>query len=340
MTADETDGTEGGEAAAREDRDEELAPEERALLAAFDRLRPQGSLRWGFDDALRRVDEPNHASAAEAEPWRGLPADLWDRGRSAKIGERFVGDVASVLAELLAADSRAVADAAVGAVNGDRFVATWDALRYLSARVEALEARIDPVAAETTELALPVPDLREWAERVVGWCAPVGERRTVVAGELCDGTVVDALARAGPMVRGVDPDGPRIWEAFAAAGSGPDPIDLVLEEVGDHLTSLRSGSVAGVVLAGCVDRLDLAEKVVLLREAVRVTASGGSVVVLASDQEAWDRALAPPARDLLPGRPFHPETWMLLLERAGARAVEWHRPERGSVHAVVAEVER
>jgi len=145
------------------------------------------------------------------------------------------------------------------------------------------------------------------------------------------------VAGAGGVAFGLDPAGPA---TMVRRPPSADPIDLVLEEVGDHLTSLRSGSVAGVVLAGCVDRLDLAEKVVLLREAVRVTASGGSVVVLASDQEAWDRALAPPARDLLPGRPFHPETWMLLLERAGARAVEWHRPERGSVHAVVAEVER
>ena len=46
-------------------------------------------------------------------PWRGLPDDLWERGHSARIGQRFVGDVAGVLADILAADARTVADAAV-----------------------------------------------------------------------------------------------------------------------------------------------------------------------------------------------------------------------------------
>jgi hypothetical protein len=107
-----------------------VAGSDEELLAAFERLSPQGSLRVGFDDALRRVDQPDVDSAAMAPPWSGLPDDLWERGRSARIGQRFVGDVAGVLADILAADARTAADAAVTAVNGDRFVATWDALRF------------------------------------------------------------------------------------------------------------------------------------------------------------------------------------------------------------------
>jgi hypothetical protein len=319
-------------------RDEELEPDERELLAAFDRLSPQGSLRWGFDDALRRVDEPNVASAAGAAPWKGLPPDLWERGRSAKIGERFVGDVAGVLADLLAADARAAADAAVTAVNGDRFVATWDALRYLAARIEALEARADPVRSPTSVLDLPLPDLTEWAPSVGSWCEPVGERTTIVVGELCDGSVLAALTEAGRPVRGVEPRAASVWRAFGAAAEavGGSTPDLVLDEVAVHLTSLADGSLAAAVLAGCVDRLDLPGKVALLDEAARVVEPGGSVVVLTSDQAAFDRALPATACDLLPGRPFHPETWLLLFERAGASATTWHRPERGSVHAVVA----
>jgi hypothetical protein len=323
-------------ASERANRDEGLEPDERELLAAFDRLSPQGSLRWGFDDALRRVDEPNIASAAGAAPWPGLPDDLWDRGRSARVGKRFVGDVAGVLAELLAADARHAADAAVTAVNGDRFVATWDALRYLAARVEALEARGDPLGSDAALLDLPVPDLTEWAGSVAGWCAPVGARTRVVAGELCDGSVFDALAEAGRPVRGVEPRGPSVWRTFAAAKVGRSTPDLVLGEVAGHLASLADCSLAAVVLAGCVDRLDLRGKVGLLGDAVRVVGPGGSVVVLTSDQAAFDRALPPTTRDLLPGRPFHPETWLHLLGQAGARDTIWHRPERGSVHAVVA----
>jgi hypothetical protein len=321
-------------------RDEQLEPDERELLAAFDRLSPQGSLRWGFDDALRRVDRPNITSAAGAAPWQGLPADLWDRGRSAKVGKRFVGDVAGVLAELLAADARHAADAAVAAVNGDRFVATWDALRYLAARVGALEARVDPLGSAAALLNLPVPDLSEWAGSVGSWCEPAGDRTRIVVGELCDGSVLDALAQEGRAVRGVEPRGASVWRAFGAARVGRSTPDLVLDEVAAHLASLADGSVAAVVLAGCVDRLDLGGKLALLDDAVRVIAPGGSLVVLTSDQAAFDRGLAPTARDLLPGRPFHPETWLLLSERAGSTETGWHRPERGTVHAVVARFDR
>ena len=38
-------------------------------MAAFDRLSPQGSLRWGFDDAMRRIAQPETDVAAPA--WAG-----------------------------------------------------------------------------------------------------------------------------------------------------------------------------------------------------------------------------------------------------------------------------
>ena len=129
---------------ARSHRRRRPRPRGGGLLAAFDRLRPQGSLRWCFDDAMRRLEHPDHESSAGALPWPGLPDDLWERGRSARIGHRFAGDVATVLADILAADARAAADAAVSSLSGDRFEAAFHALRYLAARVEALEARIDP----------------------------------------------------------------------------------------------------------------------------------------------------------------------------------------------------
>lgn len=247
--------------------------------------------------------------------------------------------MASVLADLLAADARAAADAAVGAVNGDRFVATFDALRYLAARIEALEARAAP-AVSTASLDLPVPQLAEWASSVGSWCPPVGERTGIVVGELCDGSVLDALAETGRPVAGIDPRGASVWRAFGAARVGRSTPDLVIDEVAGHLASLPGGSAAAVVLAGCVDRLDLAGKVGLLDEAVRVVVPGGSVVVLTSDQAAFERSLAPTALDLLPGRPFHPETWLLLFDRADAGETTWYRPERGSVHAVVARFDR
>ena len=147
----------------------QLAPEEVALLAAFDRLRPQGNLQWCFDDAMRRLDRPDHDSASGALPWPGLPDDFWERGRSARVGRRFMGEVTGALAELLAADARAAADAAVTSLHGDRFIAAWDALRFLATRVDALEDRLDPIGVAAADVDLDLPDTSAWTEQLAEW---------------------------------------------------------------------------------------------------------------------------------------------------------------------------
>ncbi len=311
-------------------RDGDLGPDERALLDAFDRLSPQDDLHWCFDNAMRRIATTDGAAATSAAPWQGLPDDLWERGLSAKVGRRFVGDVAGVLAELLAADARRVVDEA-GARRQD---AVWDALRYLVARVADLEARVDPSAVQPAELDLPDPDTAAWHDAVVAWSAAADPALPLLVGELGDGALFDALRAAGRTARGIDPRGRAVWERHRA--SGGDAPDLVLDDVRAHLRSLAEGAASGVVLAGCVDRLDLPGKVDLVHEALRATAPGGPVVVLVTDQGAWDAAIGLPARDLLPGRPLHPETWSFLLGKAGAVGPAWHRPPTGATHAVVA----
>ncbi len=174
---------------------EGAGPDEQELLAAFDRLSPQDDLRWCFDNAMRRIERPESSSSVVNVPWRGLPDDLWERGRSAKIGQRFVGDVAGVMAEILATDARAAADAAVSSVN----LATWDALRYLAARVELLEGRIDPLGFETAEWPMELPDPREWLEAIETWLGPSVAEEVVLVGESGDGALVGSLA--GPVGR-------------------------------------------------------------------------------------------------------------------------------------------
>jgi hypothetical protein len=321
-----------------EDRpvDDDLSAGERELLAAFERLSPQGSLQWGFDDAMRRIADPGTESITA--PWKGLPDDLWERGRSALIGQRFVGDVAGVMAELLAADSRSVAR---GVADG-RFLAVWDALRYLAARVERLEARVDPLGFEAAEQAVPVPDPTEWVEQLPGWLEVSEQTRPVIVGESGDGGLLDALRRAGLRVRGVEPRGESVWRSIAsdkegsATGGGTDGVEMA--EVVDLLAGLPGGAAAGVVLLGCVDRLDLVAKLELLDQSMRVVVPGGAVVVLAADRSVWDEALSVPERDLARGHPLHPKTWELLLHRAGAVEVVSHRARSGTVHAVVGRV--
>lgn len=221
-----------------------------------------------------------------------------------------------------------------------RTIATWDALRYLAARVELLEARVDPLGMEVAELPVGIPDPRPWVPRLGSWFEEPATGLPIIVGELGDGTVLRALTEDGHRVRGVDPRGGTVWGLFSTVGPDERPPDLVMSEVADHLRSVPEGGAAGVVLVGCVDRLDLPSKLDLLAEAVRATMSGGTVVLLATHPAAWDESVPLPIRDLLPGRPLHPETWLLLLGRSGAHDLVWHRPDSGDVHAVVAKVER
>jgi hypothetical protein len=307
------------------------------LLAAFDRMSPQGSLAWGFDDAMRRIIHPDIASSTAAGPWPGLPPDLWMRGRTAQIGQRFVGDVAGVLADLLATDARTVAGAAVAGAN----TATWDALRYLAARVELLEARVDPATMETAELAVEPPDVSEWLDAIPSWLARDEDRGVVVVGESGHGGLVRILVDAGWQARGVEPRGALAWRSLEVLGESRqgEPPAIEFGEVANLLQTLGAKSCSAVVLAGCVDRADLAGNVKLLNESLRVLEGEGTLIILTTDQESWDSSRTAPQRDLASGRPLHPETWSLLIARLGL-TVEWHRPRTGTVHALVARASR
>lgn len=316
----------------------ELASDERALLDGFDRLRPQGSLPWGFDDAMRRI-AAGSPDMADVEPWRGLPDDIWDRGRGGKIARPLLAGVISQVADALAQDSR---EAAVGAFTKSN-EAIWDAFRYLEARVQRLERAADPLAVQAGELALPVYDLSEWADSVSTWTGAALGTGSVVVGELGESSVLEALVSSGVTVEGVDPRGQMVWEANArlgdgsgeGSGEGSGDAVAIVSEVTDRLGSLPSASQQAVVLSGCIDRQALNDKVDALDQAIRVVSPGGTLVLLVVDQVAWDGDLTPPVRDLLPGRPLHPETWLQILARRGLPGAQWHRPERGAVHAVV-----
>jgi hypothetical protein len=310
-------------------------PDEVELLAGFDRLSPQGGLKWGFDDAMRRLSERGTGTGAAGIPWEGLPEDLWQRGRSARIGQRFVGDVAGVLASTLAADARRAADAAMD----DRLVATWDALRYLAARMESLASRVDPIGALLDEPLepMPEPDVSVWSDMLAGWFESPHSSGPVIVGESGDGELTATLRRAGHRAWGVEPRGWEVWRTFR----DPGPEDcVVFSEVAEFLASAEDNSVSGVVLVGVVDRLELSGKLGLLGNAVRAVGPAGTVVLLVSDQAAWEGSLPAVARDLAPGRPLHPETWLFLLRRFGVVDLQWHPSPDGSMHALVGVVGR
>ena len=305
------------------------------LLAAFDRLAPAGSHRWNFEESMSRLNpQPAPDPAAVLAPWGGLPDDLWARGRSAQMGQRMVGDVVAALADVLVADSRATTAAAVGGqaeAARQQFIAAWDALRYLAARLDRLERPSDVVTELFPDMAQDAPDadIGHWADRLAQWFPSPERGGPVVHGESGDGSLLSALAAAGYQASGIDPRAERVW-----AGAG-DPT-VALGEVTDRLADVADGELAGLILSGCIDRLDLPGKLVLTELALSKTAPGATVAVLATDQQAFADACPATVLDLLPGRPLLPETWSAVLARVGLVDVRWHRPEGGGLtHAVV-----
>jgi len=312
----------------------DLLPEEQAVLDAFDRMSPQGSLQWDFDAAFRRFADGG-TGLPPPRQWQGAPGDLWDRGRGAKAGERMMGDVISVLANHLAEDSRAVvADATAATAE-----AIWDAFRLLAGRVEQLEAQAIGLGVEPGLLALPDLDASEWVRELDGWlpASTPASDFPVVIGEVSHPEMLATLVNAGRNVTAVDPRAERIRTAEAQGAN------VVMADIGDYLRTLATGSLGAVVLSGCTDRASLVGKAAVVDHALRVLAPAGTLVILSADPDSWDSALTPVAGDLLGGRPLHPDTWALVLPRRPTRSVVRvvvHPATHGAVHAVVAEVGR
>lgn len=308
---------------------------EAELLGVFSRLAPVGSHRWNFEESMSRLNpQPPPALAAEIPPWQGLPPDVWARGRSAQVGQRMVGDVLAAVADLLATDARAAAAEVAGAQarsNDQRLVAAWDALRFLAARLQRLERQSDVVSDLFPDLVRDVPeaDVGPWADHLSDWFTAPDVEGSVIHGESGDGSLLRALRAVGYEVSGIEPRAERVW-----AGAG-DPA-VALGEVTDRLTDVADGDLAGVILSGCIDRLDLSGKLLLTELALSKTAPGATVAVLPTDQQAFADACPVTVLDLTPGRPLHPETWSAVFARVGLVDVRWHRPgDEGLTHAVV-----
>ena len=201
--------------------------------------------------------------------------------------------------------------------------------------MERLESAADPLGIRPAELPVPMPDASAWASEVAAWVVhPSG--LPVVVGELGDRRVLEALAGSGAEIDGVDPRMERAWSLRTELPGRPGQVRVTVDDVVDHLGRLPVADRSAVVLSGSVDRAPLAGKVALVRESWRALVPGGALILLVCDQAAWDAALEPAVRDLLPGRPLHPDTWAVVLVHLGLVDVEVHPAGAGPVHAVVA----
>ncbi len=199
---------------------------------------------------------------------------------------------------------------------------TMRVLHLLDERVEDLEREVGaltPPPLPGDELTVPGVDPTPFLAGLGRAFADDGEalrHRRVLHAECGDGTVLSHLAALGVDAYGIDPGGAAADDA-AAAG-----LDVRRDDVLDHLRSVATESLRGVVLSGCVDRLTLADRRELARRAETAVADGGVVAVIGTSPAAWATAAGPVGSDLAPGRPLHHATWSHLLHQVGLHTTE------------------
>jgi len=190
-------------------------------------------------------------------------------------------------------------------------------VRLLGRRVEAIEATLPGTsvrAREAFDAVSAVGDHSEWGPTVGELLSDVHGR--VLVGECQAGGLVQALVERGTDAYGVEP------RAALADQAGVAGLEVREAEVLDHLRLVPTAALGGVVLTGCVDRLDLGAQIALLDHAHRVLVPGGVVAIVTQVTTPATSAAARTLADLAPGRPLHPETWAHLLGTSGFEGVQ------------------
>ena len=290
----------------------ELPPSlERELDLAFDRYAPVGTLDNDFGEALKAADRASFANVA-------VPTASNKPGVS--LVKRVLRKVMAWYLNYLAQQVTAFGSATVRA------------LRALGARVDDLEETVSglgAVADDGSDRPAEDADLSPWAELAVARMSSVGGR--VLHAECGRGSLIGPLRAAGVDAYGVDPR-PALVDAAVAAGHDAFPDEVVA-----HLEAAAEGSLGGLVLSGCVDRLPLPQQRRLVELAANRLASGGVVIVIGTSPDSWRRTTAELEADLAPGRPLHASTWAHLLERQGFAGAEVHQGEAADGLAPVPE---
>jgi len=281
---------------------EDQARAAEALREAFARLSPQGSDAWNFLAAFTHLGDrygPYHPGASA----------LSDSLATGRTGSRRVGPLDRLRARRDGAgrvpdDEKTDLEEAMGHVV--------EAFRFLSARVETLEARVVAEDRPVDGAAWLVPARPLGA--VAGPLAAHLMARTpggvILHADCGEGDLLHVLHERGAEAHGIEPRGA---VALRAVEHG---CSVTIAEASEYMATCAESSAGGVVLSGVVDRLPLHALLPLLARSRRVLSRGAPLVVLAEPVATVDSRDAA-ARDLVEGRPLHEATWELLLQRAG-----------------------
>ncbi|MCZ7531680.1 MAG: hypothetical protein M5U31_15905 [Acidimicrobiia bacterium] len=269
---------------------------ERDLDRVFESVAPPGAVGTGFEPTLERAER-----AAFVDPVG--PTD-----------SRFPG--VSFLRRILRKLLAFYVEHVVRQVSAFG-VTLVRSVRLLGSRVSALEARSPALDPRVRQLAAPLEadlDTSQWvplAESLLG-----GASGRVLHAECGDGRLAARLAEIGVDIYAVDP------RDDAAARADELRVEVRAVEALAHLRALPQGSLGGLVLSGCVDRLPLGDLDEIARLAAGALTAGAPVLVLGVHPGHWARSRTPIAADLAPGHPLHPETWEWLLTTHGFESAE------------------
>jgi hypothetical protein len=273
-----------------------------ALHQAFARLAPQGSDAWNFLAAFTHLGDrygPYHPGASALSD--AVASDRGDARRSGPLDRLR--------------PRRNAAGRAPDGEKTDLEVAMGhvvEAFRFLSARVETLEARVAAEDRPVDGAAWLVP-ARELG-RLVGPVAAhlIGSTPggVIIHADCGLGDLLHALDEHGAESHGVEPRGAVALRAIERGSS------VTMAEASEYLASRAEGSAGGLVLSGVVDRLPLYALLPLLAQARRALRRGAPLVLVSEDIASVQGREAT-AQDLVAGRPLHEATWELLLQRAG-----------------------
>jgi hypothetical protein len=322
-----------------------------ALREAFTRLQPQGSDAWNFLGAFTHLSDqirPRHPDeSATAEPTPDTPDTLdltpdppgsndEEKPRSARRGvgldrvrrfmargveiERAKAELARTRAEL--GETRAELGettaelARTRAELGEAVAHVVEAFRFLSSRVDTLEARLaaqDHPIDGAAWLA-PARELGAWVDPIAAHVVDRTPGGEIVHADCGDGRLIATIEAAGVRTQGVEPRGDVALQALEQG------CRVTICEALEHLSVRAPRSLGGIVLSGVVDRLPVAAVVPLLAQCRRTLATGAPLVVVAEprgSEQTWQ----PAASEILAGQPLHEATWQMLIERAGFAAV-------------------
>ena len=272
---------------------------ERQLDVTFARFAPVDAVTGDFDTLLTKIEQ-------------STAIDTRAPTRSARPG---VAQIKTVVAKAIDWQLRHVAAQASGLAH-----ATTRALRLLGDRVDDLErhapATIEVALVELGTAARPALPPGDWAP-IVGRALGQATGR-VCHGECGDGALVAALRAQGVDIYGVDPDERRVEAASL------EIADLRADGLARHLSDLPPGALHGLVLSGYVDRAGPQGLLALVELSRSALAPEGRLVVVSHRPEAWAAPGRAVASDLAAGRPFHPQTWELILAERGFGALNVH----------------